>query len=374
MTAALPDDELLRLLDDVLAGRVAPLLPLAGDDPHSRAIAAALRAGAPIDDDITLVVPTSGSTGIPKGALLSTAAVLAGAAATHARLGGPGSWLLALPAHHIAGLQVLVRALAAGTTPVRLDVSAGFDPAALPAAVAALAPGRRYLSVVSNQLAAALADPAATAALAELDAVLLGGGPAPAGVLAAAAAAGVAVVRSYGMSETAGGCVYDGVPLDGVRVRLDPGGRIRLGGPTLARGYRNPVHPDPFAEPGWFATDDLGEFDDAGRLRVIGRRDDAIATGGLKVFPQPVEEALLSHPVVAEAVVFGLPDERLGQRVAAAITLVAGAAAPDVAELRDWVAGRLDRRAAPRAVFVVAEIPRRGIGKPDRRALAARFG
>ncbi|WP_263993439.1 AMP-binding enzyme, partial [Mycolicibacterium fallax] len=207
-----------------------------------------------------------------------------------------------------------------------------------------------------------------------LDAVLLGGGPAPAGVLAAAAAAGVAVVRSYGMSETAGGCVYDGVPLDGVRVRLDPGGRIRLGGPTLARGYRNPVHPDPFAEPGWFATDDLGEFDDAGRLRVIGRRDDAIATGGLKVFPQPVEEALLSHPAVAEAVVFGLPDERLGQRVAAAITLVAGAAAPDVAELRDWVAGRLDRRAAPRAVFVVAEIPRRGIGKPDRRALAARFG
>ncbi|WP_409371117.1 AMP-binding protein, partial [Mycolicibacterium fallax] len=140
----------------MLAGRVAPLLPLAGDDPHSRAIAAALRAGAPIDDDITLVVPTSGSTGIPKGALLSTAAVLAGAAATHARLGGPGSWLLALPAHHIAGLQVLVRALAAGTTPVR----------ALPAAVAALAPGRRYLSVVSNgrrylsvvsnQLAAAL--------------------------------------------------------------------------------------------------------------------------------------------------------------------------------------------------------------------------
>ena len=121
-----------------------------------------------------------------------------------------------------------------------------------------LGSGRRYTSLVATQLAKALTDTAAAAALAELDAVLLGGGPAPPRVLDAAAAAGITVVRTYGMSETAGGCVYDGVPLDGVQLRVADGGRIVIGGATLAKGYRNPVDPDPFAEPGWFRTDDLG--------------------------------------------------------------------------------------------------------------------
>ncbi len=132
-------------------------------------------------------------------------------------------------------------------------------------------------------------------------------------MLQAAAAAGITVVRSYGMSETAGGCVYDGVPLDGVRVRVSDG-RIALGGATLAKGYRNPVDPDPFAEPGWFLTDDLGAVDDDGVLTVFGRADDAISTGGLTVLPQPVEAALCTHPAVADCAVFGLPDDRLGQR------------------------------------------------------------
>ncbi|WP_019699726.1 AMP-binding enzyme, partial [Mycobacterium avium] len=146
-------------------------------------------------------------------------------------------------------------------------------------------------------------------------------------VLQAAAAAGITVVRSYGMSETAGGCVYDGVPLDGVRVRVSDG-RIALGGATLAKGYRNPVDPDPFAEPGWFLTDDLGAVDDDGVLTVFGRADDAISTGGLTVLPQPVEAALCTHPAVADCAVFGLPDDRLGQRVVAAIVLRDGRAAP----------------------------------------------
>src|SRR5699024_5033678 len=126
------------------------------------------------------------------------------------------------------------------------------------------------------------------------------------------------VVRSYGMSETAGGCVYDGVPLDGVRLRIAADGRVVIGGATLASGYRTPVDPDPFAEAGWFYTSDLGALDASGSLHVLGRAGDAISTGGLTVLPEPVEAALRTHPVVADCAVFGVADDRLGQRVAAA--------------------------------------------------------
>ncbi|OBH22652.1 O-succinylbenzoic acid--CoA ligase [Mycobacterium sp. E342] len=354
----------------MLDGRDAALVAL---DPASDALRGALRVGEDIDDDVALVVTTSGTTGAPKGALLTAAALTASATATHDRLGGPGSWLLALPPHHIAGLQVLVRSALAGSTPVELDVSAGFDVAQLPAATRRLGSGRSYTSLVATQLAKALTDPAAAAALAELDAVLLGGGPAPQGVLNAAAAAGVAVVRTYGMSETAGGCVYDGVPLDGVRVRVADDGRIALGGATLAKGYRNPVHPDPFAEPGWFRTDDLGALDAAGVLTVLGRADDAISTGGLTVLPQLVEAALGSHPAVGDCAVFGLADGRLGQRVVAAVVVAAGRPAPTLDALRAHVARTLDATAAPRELHIVDALPRRGIGKVDRVALVRRF-
>lgn len=370
---------LLTVLEGVLDGRDAPLVALPGGNfRESQLLTTALRVGEAIDDDVALVVATSGTTGTPKGAMLTAAALIAGASATHDRLGGPGAWLLALPAHHIAGMQVLVRSLQSGTVPAEIDVSGGFDPAELPRAVAELGSGRRYAALVANQLAKALAEPAATAALAELDAVLLGGGPAPAPVLEAAAAAGIPVVRTYGSSETAGGCVYDGVPLDGVRLRIDDAaadgvGRISVGGATLANGYRNPPEPDPFAEPGWFATDDLGSLDDAGRLTVLGRADDAISTGGLTVLPGPVEAALAAHPAVAECAVFGIDDDRLGQRVAAAVVVRPGAPDPTLTELRDLVAGTLERTAAPRELHLVAELPRRGIGKLDRRALREQY-
>lgn len=371
---------MLDLLEGVLDGRDSPLVPLPGGNfRESQLLTTSLRVGEEIDDDIALVVPTSGTTGTPKGAMLTAAALIAGASATHDRLGGPGAWLLALPAHHIAGIQILVRSLQAGTLPAEIDVSAGFDPAQLPRAAAELGSGRRYASLVANQLAKALTDPAASDALAGLDAVLLGGGPAPAPVLEAAAAAGIAVVRSYGSSETAGGCVYDGVALDGVRVRIenpaaDGAGRIAIGGATLAKGYRNPPDPDPFAEPGWFVTDDAGTLDEDGRLRVLGRVDDAINTGGLTVLPGPVEIALATHPAVAECAVFGLDDDRLGQRVVAAVVVIPGAPDPTLTELRDRVTAALNHTAAPREVHIVTELPRRGIGKLDRRALRERFG
>jgi O-succinylbenzoic acid--CoA ligase len=356
---------------DALAGRFCMLPVPADDERQTSLLTTSLRAGEPIDDDVAVVVSTSGTTGVPKGAMLTAAALTASADATHRRLGGSGTWLLALPAYHIAGLQVLIRSVAAGTTPVA--VSAGFDVAELISAVAALGPGRRYASLVAAQLDKALRDPDAAAALASLDAVLIGGGPMPAGVSERASAAGVSVVRTYGMSETAGGCVYDGVALDGVRVRIDDG-RVVLGGATLAKGYRNPVQPDPFADPGWFRTDDIGVVDDSGVLQVLGRVDDAISTGGLTVLPQLVEAALATHPAVAEAAVFGVADDRLGQRVAAAIVVASGADAPTLADLRTHVAATLSVTAAPREVHIVDELPHRGIGKVDRRALAARYG
>jgi O-succinylbenzoic acid--CoA ligase len=356
----------------MLAGRSAPLLPVpAHDVRETTLLTTSLRVGEEVDDDVALVVSTSGTTGVPKGAMLTAAALFASAQATHHRLGGAGRWLLALPAHHVAGLQVLIRSVLAGITPVALDISAGFlNVTALADAVSMLGGGgRRYASLVAAQLANALDDPAASAALAELDAVLIGGGPLPGPVAERAAAAGIPVIRTYGMSETAGGCVYDGVPLDGVRVRIDAD-RVVLGGPTLAKGYRNVATPDPFAEPGWFRTDDAGALDASGVLTVYGRLDEAISTGGLTVMPQPVEAALVSHPAVAACAVFGLPDDRLGQRVAAAVVLVPGAAAPTPEELRQHVAKSLDRTAAPREVHIVGELPMLGIGKVDRRALA----
>lgn len=360
---------LLAAIQQVLNGRASALLPVPpGRDLLS--MLSALRVGEPIDDDVALVVTTSGTTGPPKGALLTAAALTASAAATHDRLGGPGRWLLALPPYHIAGVQVLIRSLLTDTVPVELNVSTGFDITELPSAIEQLGSGRRYTALVATQLAKALTDPAAAAALADLDAVLVGGGPAPRPVLDAAASAGITVVRTYGMSETAGGCVYDGVPLDGVRLRVAAGGRIAIGGPTLANGYRNPPDPDPFAEPGWFRTDDIGAVDDSGVLSVLGRADEAISTGGLTVLPQPVEAALRTHSAVADCAVFGLADPRLGQRVVAAIVVADGCAAPSLDMLRAHVMHTLDRTAAPRELHIVDALPMRGIGKVDRQALA----
>lgn len=373
----------MHALDDVLQGRTAPVVLIPADSADHHQLITALNVGAPIDDDIALVVPTSGTTGSSKGAMLSAAALHASATATLDRLGGPGSWLLALPVHHIAGIQILIRSLLAGTVPVHLNVSSGFDVTQLPAALDRLGPGRRYTSLVAPQLAKILGDSQATMALAQCDAVLLGGGPAPEPVLAGAAAAGIAVVRTYGSSETAGGCIYDGVALDGVHMRIQGyecdvplesdsdslAGRIVIGGATVAHGYRNPSGTDAFAEPGWFYTDDIGSIDNSGRLTVLGRIDDAISTGGLTVLPAVVEEVLGRHPAVADCAVFAMEDNRLGQRVTAAIVVSAGMTPPSLSEINAYLTTTLDHTAAPRQLYVLDELPRRGIGKLDRVAV-----
>ncbi|ADG97082.1 AMP-dependent synthetase and ligase [Segniliparus rotundus DSM 44985] len=372
--------ELLPLIRAALDGENPhAFLPVPEQQEHHAAmLRTALRAGEPIEDGPAFVLATSGSTAAPKGALLSPAALAASAAATHARLNGPdqeqgekpAQWLLALPAWHIAGLMVLVRAVLEGAEPAVIDVSGGFDPAALPAAVAALGAGRRYTSLVPNQLVKALGVPAAREALAALDAVLVGGGALAPQIRAEAHAAGVRVVTTYGMSETCGGCVYDQVPLDGVRVEIDAHQRIHLAGPMLASGYRGmPEHPA-FARPGWFATSDAGQRE-AGRLRVLGRLDGGISTGGLTIAPKVVEEALLRHPGVRECAVVGVPDHRLGEAVAAVV--VPEGSPPALDELREHVTRLLDALAAPRALRLVGELPRTGLGKTDRQALVRLF-
>ncbi|WP_083338054.1 o-succinylbenzoate--CoA ligase [Mycobacteroides franklinii] len=363
---------LLPRLAELLDGRGDAVLPVPADNAdQAHLLAAELSADEPIDEDVAIVVSTSGTTGKPKGAMLTGKALAASGTATHARLGGTGQWLLALPPHHIAGMQVLLRSIQAGTDPVVLDVSSGFSIADFVRAATEMTGSRRYISLVATQLVKALDDSAASEALASFDAVLLGGGPLPATVAIKAAQARVPVVRTYGMSETCGGCVYDGVALSGVQVRVGPEGRISLGGATVAAGYRNMPDHISFAEPGWFHTDDFGELED-GRLRVLGRLDEAISTGGLTVVPQVVEAALGAHPLVAECAVFGVPDGRLGQRVAAAV-VPSAAGTPTLEDLRTHVTAALDSTAAPRELHLLDELPRRGIGKLDRRALVKRF-
>ncbi|SLH68705.1 o-succinylbenzoate--CoA ligase [Mycobacteroides abscessus] len=363
---------LLPRLAELLDGRGDAVLPIPADDAdQAHFLASELSADEPIADDVAVVVSTSGTTGKPKGAMLTGQALTASGTATATRLGGPGQWLLALPPHHIAGMQVLLRSIQAGSDPVVLDVSTGFSLPDFVRAVAEMTGSRRYISLVATQLVKALSDAEASEALASFDAVLLGGGPLPATVAIKAAQARVPVVRTYGMSETCGGCVYDGVALDGVEVRIGPEGRISLGGATVAAGYRNIPEHKAFAEHGWFHTDDFGELDE-GRLRVVGRLDEAISTGGLTVVPQVVEAALGAHPLVAECAVFGVPDDRLGQRVAAAV-VPSAAGAPTLEDLREHVTAALDGTAAPRELHLLDELPRRGIGKLDRRALVKRF-
>lgn len=335
--------------------------------------------GVRLPQRLALVVGTSGSTGSPKLAMLTRDALVASATATHDRLGGPGQWLLPMPAHHIAGIQVLVRSLLAGSEPVCVDLSRGFTPAGFAAAAGTLEGERRYTSLVPTQLVRLLADELGTQALRRFDAVLLGGAASPPALLACAAGAGVRVVTTYGMSETAGGCVYDGRPLACSRVRVEADGRLHLGGATLAAGYLGrpdlteaAFTTDPEGTR-WFATDDVGRQDANGRWHVDGRLDDLVNTGGLKVAPRLVEEALTERlPQVAECAVVGVPDPEWGEVVAAALVLAEGsdrAAAPSLPDVRDALREALPPHALPRRIAVVDALPLRGPGKPDRAAL-----
>jgi O-succinylbenzoic acid--CoA ligase len=354
-------DALVGALRSALAGGPAVLPVAPGEAPV---------AGRP-GNGAAVVIATSGSTGAAKHVVLSGEALQASARATADRLGGPARWLLALPAHHVAGVQVVVRALLAGAPPVVQDLRGGFRPDGFAAATRELGTDRRCTSLVPTQLARIIdAGGAALDALRGYSAVLVGGAALAPQQHERAVAAGVAVVTTYGMSETAGGCVYDGRPLDGVRVELEADGRIRIGGPTLADGYLD----DPeltaaaFVD-GWFRTGDIGRWRD-GRLEVLGRADDMIVTGGEKVPPAAVERVLTAQDGVAAACVVGVPDPEWGQVVAAAVVPDGPLDPAFTGRLQAAVRAALGRAAVPRVLRAVPAIPLHGIGKPDRVATA----
>ncbi len=339
--------------DDVVADLVRRFRPsgLVHTRPDGRTRISRLPDGIAVPAGTALVVATSGSSGPPRGIVLSTAALDHGVTASLDRLSAtPGQrWTLSLPLHHVAGLLVVLRARRLGHEPV---VTSAGD-----------LPGDHggWWALVPTMLRRLLDDGA------PLDgrAILLGGAAAPPDLLDDARRAGAHVVTTYGMTETCGGCVYDGVPLDGVDVRTAADGRIGLRGPVVATGERGPdgtVAPV-VDDDGWLWTNDLGEVAD-GRLTVIGRADDVIVTGGENVAAEAVANLLRDLPGVDDAAVIGIDDREWGQRVVA--LLVVTGAAPDLAEVRAHVAAALGAPSAPRQLVVVPSIPRTSLGKVAR--------
>ena len=334
---------------------VSSLRPVSGTPEE---ILALLREWEAAEDPDPLVIATSGSTGRPKRVVLSRDALRSSALATQERLGGPGRWVLNLPPSYVAGVQVLYRSVVAGTEPIVLDGS-------LSRAAEAVS-GRAYVSVVPTQLVRvmdSLGDPDEVRALARFDAVLVGGGPLSPRVRAHAESHGIHVVQTYGMSETCGGCVYDGWPLDGVEVRIEEG-QVLLRGPMLFDGYEgDPERTARTLVDGWFRTDDLGGIDADGRLRVLGRADDVIISGGVKVPAQAVATMLTAESDVLEVAVVGVPDEEWGELVVAVVV-------PDHALSLDHLRGLVEPRAwAPRRLVLLEHLPELSNGKPDRVAI-----
>jgi O-succinylbenzoic acid--CoA ligase len=343
----------------------APIAPLASDPAERAQSLEMLRIDEPVTEpDAAAVVSTSGSTGRPKGVVLSRAAIRASASLTHARLGGAGDWTLALPPHYVAGLMVLARTIVAGTRahPVRTDL------ADLPTVLPRMA-GRRYLALVPTQLVRALTQRKIVTALAGFDAVLVGGAALDADARRRAEGHGINVVETYGMSETCGGCVYDGTPLDAVSIQLEPGtGRIMITSPTVFSSYR--LRPDLTSEAlhdNTLRTPDCGRWSADRQLEVLGRLDGAVITGGFVVDLDEVERAARRWPLLdgASLAVIAIPDAERGT-VIIAVTDGGGS----LAELREFLADKLPAYAAPRRLVHLDALPRTAGGKIDRTRLA----
>ncbi|WP_246142124.1 AMP-binding protein [Lacisediminihabitans profunda] len=326
---------------------------------------------ATVEQRVALVVETSGSTGAPKRVALAANAILASAAASEAALGGPGQWLLALPAHYIAGINVLVRSIAAQTQPVIMP-SGHFDAVAFAAASGRLDGELRFTSLVPAQLArlveAAEDDLGVLEALRRFDRMLVGGQATPPQLVGRALELGFNVTRTYGSSETSGGCVYDGVPIGTAQARIE-NGQVELAGPMLAEGYLG----DPertaaaFCEADgirWYRTGDTGEIVD-GVLTVTGRIDGILISGGVKVSLEAIERVVRGLDGLADAVAVRAPSVTWGE-----VPVVFSTGALPLAELRSIVSGTLGAASAPAAIVRVEAIPLLSSGKPDRVVLA----
>ncbi|EEH63640.1 putative O-succinylbenzoic acid--CoA ligase [Gleimia coleocanis DSM 15436] len=337
--------------------------------------------------EVDVIVETSGSTsGQPRLVGLSYAALVASARATHEALGGPGRWIVALPVHHIAGLLTLVRCCVAEASPVIAELDGGFDADALIRACRSMFEGggvrtdlRSYLALVPKQLQDALDFGGELVEyLARLDAILVGGAALPVALRERAETAGLRVVTSYGMTETAGGVVYDGVPLAGVRVETAENGCALIHSPTLLVDYLDGETGADFVSVDGLrflpTADQI--ISEGGKVQVQGRADEVIISGGLNISPLPVANALVSTTVsseasVTEAVVLPAADSLWGQ-IAVAVVTVAQPVVDLPATARHWrelVGSELGKEFAPRAFIVLETLPRTDLGKPDKHAL-----
>lgn len=348
ISPSLPDAEVRTMLQEMRPDRI--------EDESGETT---LTGGVAVPENTALVMPTSGTSGRPKGAELTHSALDWSARAYARRLGvQPGErWLSCLPLSHIGGLNVVVRSRLAGTTPVIHD---RFDPDAVAAEA-----GTTLISLVPTTLIR-LMD--AGADLSRYSAVLIGGAGLPAEVAGQARQAGIRLVHTYGLTETCGGCNFDGVALDGAEFRVVDG-LIQIRGPMLMNGYR--LRPDLTADVlqgGWLHTADRGRIGTDGVLQILGRADDVIVTGGEKVFAPEVENVLQTHPHVADAAVAGVDDYRWGQAVAALIVPRANSA-PTLRELKRFLAPHLAEFKAPKRILIVDRIPRTASGKVRRQAV-----
>lgn len=395
-------------LGAALSGTSAPLEFLPADDGAPRWVQRpdAASTGAAV------VVRTSGSTGTPKETLLSAENLRSSAEATAAHLGGHGQWLLSLQPSYVAGLAVLSRSLLAGTEPAVL-LERTTDPQAFTAAAEQLTHRRRYVSLVPTQLhrlldhipadGQACADGRLLEVLRRFDAILLGGGATSGELCGRAQELGLNVIRTYGMSETAGGCIYDGIPLPGVTVETATvettavettavetqgggstgsgtdddaaAGPVLLSGPMVALGYLDPkLTAARFGADAQgqrqYRTDDLGRLSREGRLSVLGRADDVINTGGVKVSAERIRQVLEASPQISEAFVAGVEHSDWGQQVVAAVV---ASGDPDAEALRERVRGELGAAAAPKRFLALKAVPRLANGKPDRQELLRLF-
>lgn len=315
-----------------------------------------------VQENIAAIVESSGSTGSPKRISISTSALLHAARAGQERLGPLGQWLLALPINFIAGQQVLVRSVLADVQPVIMNTSLPFTPEAFFRSSALMNSDYKYTSLVPAQLARLIAqaevDKDSLSQLRSFRAILVGGQSTPEELRSRALDLGVRVVVSYGMTETAGGCVYDGIPLEGVRLKIAPDSRLLISGKTMAEDQDD-----------WIFTNDLAELTPEGKLNIIGRADRVIISGGLKLSLERVEYLGSQLPGVEQIAAVSIDDSTWGQRVG-----IAYVGSPEVADdIANQLAHLLGPAGKPIRVIRVDKLPKLHTGKTDNRLVAKIF-
>ena len=303
---------------------------------------AKVATGEPVDEGDALVVATSGSTGEPKGVVHTHGSIQAAVLNTGARLGcnAADHWLACISLAHVGGLSVVLRALHFGS---QLTIAPRADSATIESAVKN---GANMTSLVPTVLH--------SVNISNFKTVLVGGAHTPKNLPSNA-------ISTYGLTESFGGVVYNGTPLDGVEIRISQDSEIEIRCASLLRAYRNGF--DPKNNEGWLLTGDLGEFNQ-GKLSVLGRKDDLIKTGGYKVWPITVESSLRQHQAIADLIVAGTPDEKWGQTVTAWVVLRPEAKSLRLDDRSTHVRLTLPDYCAPKKVYIVDEIPRSSLGKP----------